>query len=1412
MSAIRLVLGAMLGLANALASTDTITWGGDNSRAGYQTNHNMDPAIVGSPQFDLLWKTELPTRNDEHAYSQPLVYTPSGGENQYVYYSTTQNNVYKIDAKTGEIVASRNIAIPFLTADLEDCRDIDPHVGIISTGVIDPETDTLYLTSKTYADQTRPGVAQGRPAGRWLIHALDVNDLSDRPSFPVDLEGTVARNSPSRIFNGGILNQRPALLQVGEWIYVGFGSHCVQYLFTGWLIGFHRTTGDLVENFALLGADVEEDQMGASIWMSGGGIAYDGAGSIFYSTGNGYANQLHTIPVKGFEPPTALEEAVVHMTINEDGSLDLADFFMPWEKQVLDAEDDDLGTSPFQLLPSEFACGSIKRIGMVTGKSGKTYWLDMDNLGGYRNGDGLGANYLDKIIQVYENENSVYAGAAVYPLEGGYVYVNVMGYPSEAFKFACTNGSPSFTRVASSPEENAGLGVGHGTVTSLDGQPGTGLVWTADVQQNSGFRVYEAIPRDGEMKLIKSFHVPGVTKFTRPVFGDGIMYIGSSWGDLLAFGAPVKSPLDCTPTNDFGAIDIKDESEGRTITCKAIINLTVDGVQLDEAESYIASGLPVVPLVLNTGQEFTVKVKFHPSRVGLISDNILIDTTNSAAGYRIQSSVRLTGTGSSADALLAVAPSEVVFTNVVSGSENSPSSNVILTNEGNSELTIESFEYSTSGPNGTFEKWNGEGDLRVSQFLLQNIPSTISANTNAPITIRFDNSLDGDFKAWIRVNSNGGKRTFHITGAAGPAPIALLEFQTPGGDDWVTYEPGVPFTFGEVFQNTYSSLLFRITNAVAPGGTRLTLMVSKPPVGAGLVRALNQVDLAEGTTLAPGESQTATMTCSVPKSQWNVEPYNGTTTWTMNTNDPGFEKQVIEFFCNAVAQQAPPLLDNGLGQYRYVGCFKESDPDTQLPNRLWSEPDNTNAMCIAACAERGNIFCGTQYHSECWSGDLIARTKVEDLHCNYYCSGDINTMCGGNGENSGAGGSYISLFADINQWDGNMTRPGIPPPAEGPKVNPGVDGYSHIGCFTEGTSGRALPTAGGVESSANNVAICVAACKGLNKKMAGVEYGGECWCGDQLGGGSVSAPLNECNMACNGDPTEFCGGGSRLNVYRLDESTSSPSTPIPTPPASNGTSTGIASTTSSSSAQPTVTGPAVREVVGDYTFQGCYTEATGARALSGKTWADDSMNLEKCAEACDDFVYFGVEYGRECYCGNTLHSTSDPAPLGECSFLCPTDPSTFCGAGSRLQLYRRTGSTPSSAISSAPETSSVAATATSAPASTSSPRPTPSVRETVGDKWTFQGCHFAENGGRSISQESWADDEMTLEGCADFCDGYTYFGVEYGRECYCGDSIAEQSVETDSVEECSFICPGDELTFCGAGRRLQLYKSDAAGL
>jgi hypothetical protein len=146
----------------------------------------------------------------------------------------------------------RQLMIPFLVADLSGCNDISDCIGSTATGVIDPSRNTWYVTTKSYADQNNQN-PQGLLAGRYWIHSLDVMTLEEKPGFPIPLEGIVADNAPWRMFEGGKHHQRPAMLQTGDYVYAGFASHCVQYNFTGWVIGWHAETGKLVSKFATEG-------------------------------------------------------------------------------------------------------------------------------------------------------------------------------------------------------------------------------------------------------------------------------------------------------------------------------------------------------------------------------------------------------------------------------------------------------------------------------------------------------------------------------------------------------------------------------------------------------------------------------------------------------------------------------------------------------------------------------------------------------------------------------------------------------------------------------------------------------------------------------------------------------------------------------------------------------------------------------------------------------------------------------------------------------------------------------------------------------------------------------------------------------------------------------------------------------
>lgn len=42
-------------------------------------------------------------------------------------------------------------------------------------------------------------------------------------------------------------------------------------------------------------------------------------------------------------------------------------------------------------------------------------------------------------------------------------------------------------------------------------------------------------------------------------------------------------------------------------------------------------------------------------------------------------------------------------------------------------------------------------------------------------------------------------------------------------------------------------------------------------------------------------------------------------------------------------------------------------------------------------------------------------------------------------------------------------------------------------------------------------------------------------CGNELGAQTVQAADNNCQMACNGDHTQFCGGSNRLTLYHFEE-------------------------------------------------------------------------------------------------------------------------------------------------------------------------------------------------------------------------------------------------------------------------------------
>ena len=212
--------------------------------------------------------------------------------------------------------------------------------------------------------------------------------------------------------------------------------------------------------------------------------------------------------------------------------------------------------------------------------------------------------------------------------------------------------------------------------------------------------------------------------------------------------------------------------------------------------------------------------------------------------------------------------------------------------------------------------------------------------------------------------------------------------------------------------------------------------------------------------------------------------------------------------------------------------------------------------------------------------------------------------------------------------------------------------------------------------------------------------------------------------------------------------------------------------------------PAKKPMVGEYRLVGCWTEGVGVRALGGAAFASDSMTLELCMKTCTGFDYWGTEYGRECYCANDLHGSSQKADETGCNMSCAGEATEYCGAGARIELYSTTATRSTSTVPNATGTLA--------------------RRPTVG-LYALVGCQTEATASRALSGFSYADDAMTLESCAAFCGGSTFFGTEYGRECFCGNTLGAGSSPT-AQSDCSMTCAGNAFEYCGAGNRLELYR------
>ena len=1246
------------------------------------------------------------------------------------------------DSKTGRLIKERTLQPPFSAAD-SNCGDVPTFIGITGTPIIDSNTGIMYLFSKGYREGTTSGTANGI----YKMYAIHIPSLEDAEGFPVLVDGMNADNDPARYFVGGVALQRPALTELNGHIVAGFGSHCGRWNYTGYLMSISKTPGVGVVSMwateAMPGApkpqplELATERGGkAGIWQSGMGLPTIG-NRVYFVTGNGQGHENGNIPASGRIPMSTLDESVASVEVSAEGKIRLVDYFQPYDYISLDAGDRDLGSSGLCVLDgSVFRGTGVNRMAVTAGKEGRTYILNADNLGGFRQGPGGG----DGVIQTIELGGSVFGGFGSYPHEGGYIYVTTVGGNLRAYKLGHeSDGKPIFSLAGTSDFVSAGrVGVGQMTVTSDNGKPGTGIVWVTDV--NGGLVAFRAVPEDGKMIPVPLPKTPGTNKYQRPVFGDSKVFVQTTTNRLFCLGSPVAAALTCTSPVDFGDLELG-ATTSATVRCTANTDISaVRGCTVSNP-SFVCSNstLPTGPLA--SGSSFSFDVTWDLSdpqtqvNPGFVSSQLAL-SVSASADFASTAAVSLEGTITYEGPYLHASPSEVPFGRLVlrgdSDLAEGLSATALLENSGSGLLTFTGVAWQDE--DGIYTNVTDTGDLG-SGFASTNFPavgSSLASGDSVTIRLNFNADIPGPYFTRVTVWSDGGETTLTLTASVNE-PAAVTFEVSDGNGGWKPLAPSYEVNYGDVMEGTSVETQIRICNS---GGSPLTITISKPPVAAQLLATNPNHDLTEGQQINPDTCATGTVAVLAGPEQPNHPFQYLSADWTLSTDgvDPATGeasgRHSIVFNAVIVTEQVGPLLEDGSARYQWVGCFQDTTTQgrnlVRQMNNAAQMRTNTLQQCQGLCFDAGFMLSGVQYHQECWCGGPNVKYpntyRAESLNlCTFDCTGDDTQACGGDG-------GHMSLYADVTRFD-------IPAFLE--SVN-----------ATKPTTTTALPGSTSTTSSRSSTSTTSV----------------------------ITTSLTTTAVVTTTSTTSTSTSSSTTITSTSTSSTSTTSTSSTTTVGST-TTTSIQSTASPTSTASPLNPSQPALVAEKWAYAGCFQDLVdGVRTLGGAFSASDDMTPEKCAAFCGTgawnggaFNYFGLEYGRECYCGWAA-GPELAAPETECPNKCmglPAGALGLCGGGRRLSVFKNT-------------------------VPNETPRTPQHVEKAGAYEWL--GCYTEATTGRALSGKSYSANDMSVDSCAAFCSaaGFSHMGVEYGRECYCGNAPNAGSVLVDTAN-CNMLCAGDKV-------------------
>ena len=514
----------LLWSGTAVCQISVLTQHYDNARTGQNNQETiLTPANVNPVQFGKLFIQNLDGQEPGQPLYVPNVFIPAlNSTHNVVYAATMHDSIYAFDADNNQgSNASPLWQVNFLDPDNgvtsvpqsdESCSVGYSEFGIQGTPVIDPNPNqnAIYVLAMT------------KENGSYVhrLHALDLGTGAELFGGPVTVAASVVINGETYTFVDKYQQQRPGLLLQNGIVYIGFGSPgCNIKTENGWVMAYDESTLQQVGAF-----DLSPGVEASAVWLSGGGLAGDGAGNIYFSTGDGL-----------FDGPmgTHFGDSVVKLT-QGDGVLNLADYFTPYNQYYFQQNDLDVSSGLVQLLPQQ---PDGRNFLMAIDKNGTAYLLDQNAMGGY---SPAGDFQIPQELEVPVN-GEVHAGLTYW---NNTIYIAAYATPVMAYSFA--NDQLSLQPTSQTPKVTAHPQGGIVSSNMVNGNYVNAIYW--DVTAPTGLLfAYDATNLatefyDGGMDASRD-RIPDSVHFPMPVVANGKVYVNAET-QLAVFGLlPLLAPV-----------------------------------------------------------------------------------------------------------------------------------------------------------------------------------------------------------------------------------------------------------------------------------------------------------------------------------------------------------------------------------------------------------------------------------------------------------------------------------------------------------------------------------------------------------------------------------------------------------------------------------------------------------------------------------------------------------------------------------------------------------------------------------------------------------------------------------------------------------------------------------------------------